>query len=384
MLPNITEIANTFMYTKGHSKPIQMTTTESILSMSEPAEISVILPVRNGERYLKSAIESILNQTYPHFKLLVLDDGSDDRSLAIATSFNDARLIVLSQEPQGVAMSLNRLIMLADTKYIARQDADDISHPQRFEMQHKFLERNPDIGLLGTFAEKIDSYGKKNGEMTNHVNHKDIKDNLHLHNQFVHGSVMYRRAACLKAGAYNEIFSYGQDYEFWFRLTRMTKAANLGQILYYHRIHPQQITNKKAIKHQQVRNFIRNFSANLVYDRLYLRGRNNIEFLILILDSLEKDFARLKVFFDQYAQQGSVDFGYLFIEKPQFLINHIKMANSICTPEVFILFYASEQCDIVSGIHHDLNACTSVQKVKTIMVDSVESIENSCINFLLN
>src|SRR5215831_13102998 len=124
--------------------------------------VSVVLPVYNGEKYLAEALDSILQQTFNDYELIVIDDGSTDRSSAIIESYvkKDRRVIVHRQDNCGLIMSLNQGSSLARGKYIARMDADDVSLPQRLEKQLDYLEQRPDIGLLGTWIQDIGPNGE--------------------------------------------------------------------------------------------------------------------------------------------------------------------------------------------------------------------------------
>ena len=114
--------------------------------------VSVVLPVYNGAKYLRDAIDSMLAQSYANFELIIIDDGSTDDSINIISAFNDPRIRLYSQENQGLAATLNRGITLAKGAYIARQDQDDVSLPNRLSKQAAFLETNPDYGMVGTWA----------------------------------------------------------------------------------------------------------------------------------------------------------------------------------------------------------------------------------------
>ena len=124
--------------------------------------VSVVLSVYNGEKYLMNAIESILDQTYPAFEFIIVNDGSTDNSPKIIDKYRklDNRIKVLNQKNRGLIDSLNRGLALANGRYIARMDSDDISLPSKLEEQYNYLENNPDIGVLGTWIEMINEDGK--------------------------------------------------------------------------------------------------------------------------------------------------------------------------------------------------------------------------------
>jgi len=123
--------------------------------------VSVVMAVYNGEPYLQYALDSILGQTFRDFELIVIDDASTDRTDEILSGYDDPRIIIISNETNlGQTVSLNKGITIASGKYIARHDADDISHLDRFQSQVDFLNQNPRIGLLGTSYEIIDFSGQ--------------------------------------------------------------------------------------------------------------------------------------------------------------------------------------------------------------------------------
>jgi glycosyltransferase involved in cell wall biosynthesis len=123
-------------------------------------KISVAMSVFNGEEYLRAAIDSILAQTFSDFEFIIVDDGSTDRSAAIVRGYDDPRFVLLSQENRGVAAALNHAMSRARGEYIARQDADDVSLPERFAQQVQWLEAHPEVSALGTGAVLIDPQGR--------------------------------------------------------------------------------------------------------------------------------------------------------------------------------------------------------------------------------
>ena len=113
--------------------------------------VSVVMPVYNGEKYLRESIDSILNQTYTDYEFIIVNDGSNDKTEEIILSYNDNRIRYIKNEKNlQIVKSLNRGIELAKGRYIARMDADDISLPRRFEKQITFMENNLEIGVCGT------------------------------------------------------------------------------------------------------------------------------------------------------------------------------------------------------------------------------------------
>ena len=217
-------------------------------------KISVITAVFNGQKYLEESIKSILEQTFLDFEFIIVDDGSTDKTKEILKNWakKDSRIkIITNLKNIGLTKSLNRAINIAKGEYIARQDADDISLPQRLEKQVVFLENNPEVKFLGTFGYAINGEGKTLREEVLPVSPQEIKNILIKRNPFIHTSVMIRKEIIDKLGGYNENFKFIQDYELWFRILRVTKGENLPLFLVKKRYTSEMISfknNKEQLK----------------------------------------------------------------------------------------------------------------------------------------
>ena len=201
------------------------------------SRISILLPVYNGEKYLKAAIESILAQSFSDWELLVLDDGSTDRSLEIAGSFDDPRIRALPNDRNlGVAKTLNRGLEKASGEFIARMDSDDESLPLRLEKQIQFLDNHPKVALLGANAISAET-----GESTFSVpvRHSEIRCNLLFNCSFLHPTVMWRAKVFREDGLFYEENPTAEDYDLWERACRRVETANLGQCLLRYRNDPE-------------------------------------------------------------------------------------------------------------------------------------------------
>lgn len=188
------------------------------------------MPVFNCERYLEESIQSILSQTYTKFEFIIINDGSTDRSEQIIKSFQkqDERITLINQKNQGITNSLNTGIRISKGKYIARMDADDICHPDRFNMQLKWLQKNKDIDIVGSQVELID----ENGNLIKPLNQLPIDDflikwELIFGTPLIHPSLMIRKSIFEKYGMYDENFSYAQDLAMWRKIAIYSKFANL-------------------------------------------------------------------------------------------------------------------------------------------------------------
>ncbi|MEI7423468.1 MAG: glycosyltransferase family 2 protein [Prolixibacteraceae bacterium] len=204
-------------------------------------EISVIMPVYNAESYLKESIQSILNQTYTNFELIICDDGSTDRSLEIIQAFRDERIRVIRNEQNlGIPLTLNRLIEACLGKYIARQDSDDISLPKRLEKQARFLEKNPQVGLCGT---NFITFGHKNIRRLMPQKDEEIRAFLLINNPICQPTIMVRKTCLTKP--YDQAYDLSEDYAHGYELSKITKLANLPDVLLKYRWHGTNISLTK-------------------------------------------------------------------------------------------------------------------------------------------
>lgn len=196
-------------------------------------KVTVLMAVHNGERYLQESMESILRQSFCDFEFIIVDDASTDRTRELVVSFKDARIrLIENQEKLGQTRSLNRGLEVATGEFVARQDDDDISEPERLAKQVTFLETNHEIALLGTWYTKVDATGTTLGLRQVPCGWLEIRWALMFFCPFVHSSVMLRKKAVLEQiGVYNEEFVYAQDYEFWSRIAAQLPVANLPEYL---------------------------------------------------------------------------------------------------------------------------------------------------------
>ena len=207
-------------------------------------ELSVIMPVYNGEATLAAAIDSILAQSFKDFELVIVDDGSTDRIAAVLNRYTDPRIKLLINEKNiGLTRSLNRATCASAGQYIARQDADDVSMPERLQKQISFMRANPDVALLGTSRATLDSNGRTVGVKI--LPEAPDYGRLLRSNCFVHGSIMVRRAILDETGGYNEDFKMSQDYELWLRIAKTHRVMNLQEPLYGVRRHGNRVTLAK-------------------------------------------------------------------------------------------------------------------------------------------
>ncbi|TDW47148.1 glycosyltransferase involved in cell wall biosynthesis [Flavobacterium sp. 270] len=201
--------------------------------------ITVLMPVYNVESFIKESIESVLNQSYSDFELLIIDDGSTDNSVNKILELSDSRIRLIKKDKNlGLIDSLNLGIKLARGKYIARMDGDDISTPNRFQKQLDVLLSDSEIKVCGCWLQRFGNHGKiiKHKEF-----HDEIVAELLMHCSMSLGAVMFEKKA-LENYHFDENKKHVEDYDFWSRVSWASKLYNIQEVLYHYRSHDKQVT----------------------------------------------------------------------------------------------------------------------------------------------
>lgn len=222
-------------------------------------QLTVLMPVYNAEKYLAEAIDSILQQSFSDFEFIIIDDGSADRSVAIAQSYADSRIRFIQNEKNlGISATLNKGIELAATDYIARMDADDISYPGRLEKQFAYMQAHPDCAMVSSLVNVI----SENGQLLR--KDKFESDYFYYNLTFIcwiyHPTVMYLKKAVKEVGMY--AVPYAEDFELFWQLTRKFKFYNLPEVLLDYRVTGQslhQVLKKQEYAEAQRAQLLRNF-----------------------------------------------------------------------------------------------------------------------------
>ena len=221
--------------------------------MAIPPLVSVVMAVYNGEKHLKEAVDSILNQTFRDFEFIIIDDGSTDSTPAILMHHQemDDRIHVYHQENRGLIASLNRGCELAQGRYIARMDADDVSLPERLERQVQFLNMHPDIGMLGTWMKVMDSDGVVRRTVRLPTTPALIEWSLLFGSCMAHATVMMRRDIIGRLNFYSSVAIHAEDYELWSRASLVTHLATIPETLYLYRVWEGGVTSLRPLVIQQ-------------------------------------------------------------------------------------------------------------------------------------
>jgi GT2 family glycosyltransferase len=214
------------------------------------ADVSVILPVRNGAQYLEATLESLRAVREPALEILVVDDGSTDATPALvaAAAARDSRIVPLAQPGLGLVRALELARHRAAAPLLARLDADDLAYPERFARQLAAFRGDPELVLLGTAADRIDAAGRVTGRLYYPETHAALLGELQRRNPFIHSTVMLRADAVAAAGGYRRFFLAAEDYDLWLRLAERGRIGNLPERLGAWRQHGASVTGTMALR----------------------------------------------------------------------------------------------------------------------------------------
>jgi len=221
--------------------------------------VSVLMPVYNGEKFLREAIESVLRQTFTDFELLIINDGSTDGSLDIIQTYSDPRIRLINNGANiGLIATRNKGIDNARGAFIALLDCDDIAYPERLATQVNFLDRNPDFGMVGAWVKIIDENGGSTGKIVKYIASPEmIPSILVFRNYFCQSAVVIRKSV-LPEGRYR-LYQGAEDYDLWVRVAKNTRVWNLQTVLASYRVHQSSIS---FVNSGKIENYVREIICN--------------------------------------------------------------------------------------------------------------------------
>jgi len=214
-------------------------------------QVSIVMPVRDGERWLSASIDSVLQQTLADFELIIIDDGSLDQTPAILQSYarRDQRIRAFAVDRKGLSTALNHGLAQVRAALTARLDGDDLCMPNRLERQVQYLSGRRDIALLGSWAEMIDENDKVLRRIMPKTGHDDLVRLLGRRlNPFVHSSIMMRTEVARAHGGYRAAFEAAEDYDLWLRICKTNQIANLAEFLVQYRKHQANVSQNKMVR----------------------------------------------------------------------------------------------------------------------------------------
>lgn len=223
------------------------------MKTSSIPKISVVMSVYNGLPYLKEAVRSILKQTYRNIEFIIVDDASTDESSKYLKSLKDKRIkLIINSKNLGLAASLNKGLKKSTGKYIARMDADDVSLPNRLQIQFEYLQEHPQIDLCGCWVDLIDEKGKKIGEKRYPKEPEKVKKAITWHTAVVHPTFMGKSNFFKKINGYRTKFDYAEDYDLLSRAKNKFKIANVDRKLLLWRLQNERRSRENMAKMDRV------------------------------------------------------------------------------------------------------------------------------------
>lgn len=222
-------------------------------------QVSIVLAAYNSSDTIKETLDSLSEQSFTNYEIIVIDDGSTDNTVEIVESHNNTSIRLIRQENRGLAASLNRGINFSRGKYIARIDADDVCYPERIQTQFDLLEGKKSLVICGSFADLMTEEGEYIslfGSLP--LEDPDIRLWAEKFNPFIHPSVMFRKETALKAGGYDETLkSYFEDYLFFSNLLRFGEAQNIAKPLIKYRLRKRSLSlRRKPFEFRRIMNNI--------------------------------------------------------------------------------------------------------------------------------
>ncbi len=225
--------------------------------------ISIVLPVYNQADYLPAALDSVFAQTYPHYELIVVDDGSTDATPEVLSRYQERHAFtVIRQDNQGLPRALNAGFAHAHGDYLTWTSSDNIMLPQMLEVLAGALDADPSVGLVYADRYLIDEEGNDLGRF----DLPDYDPYLLLHTNLVHCCFLYRRECMERIGGYNPDFIYAEDWEYWIRISQYYRMKRIPQALYRYRLHASSMTSE----------LVRGRARHLAYEEFARRIRRRM------------------------------------------------------------------------------------------------------------
>lgn len=261
--------------------------------------ISVIMPVYNSQDYIVQAVKSILRQTCPDFELILIVDCPTDDTLVVLKGLSDSRIVKLCNDKNmGIAFSRNRGLDVARGKYIALMDNDDISLPERFERQIRFLEDNPDIDIVGGAVEFIDGSGRRLEDcIKTYNNPRYIRANLLFRNVLINGTVMFRKKMLDDYGFRYRSNRLGmEDFDFWIDCFTCCRIANISEVVLQYRKHNNESTRVLTEKKKEKMELYARLQKRAISSEGFVLEDGEFECLTFLLNEYQEN----KVTFEDF------------------------------------------------------------------------------------
>ena len=242
--------------------------------MDKRVTISILMPMRNAEAYIVETIQSLLDQTFSDFELIIIDDGSSDASLSMVKSFIDGRIRILKGNMQGISAALNRGLKSAQGKFVCRCDSDDIYPKERLQSQIRWFEGHGDfIAVAGKFS-SMDEKSKVIAEFKSGESECDITSELLTGKTRTHlGTYLVRKNVLDDLGGYREYFVTAEDIDMQLRLAEKGLIGYIPENMYFYRIHNDSITH---VQSSNKREFYEGIARDFLKQRLKV-GQDDLQ-----------------------------------------------------------------------------------------------------------
>jgi len=219
-------------------------------------EVSVLMTVFNGEKYILQSINSIIKQTYKNWELVIINDKSTDGTLKIIKSIKEKRINLINLKKNvGRTKALNIGLQNCKGTYVAIQDSDDLSISSRLKNQVDILRKDKKLALVFSWYKAIDKFGKVKRTFNDNISEFELNYKLPVKNLICHSSVMYRKSFILKLGGYPKDFIFSQEYILWLKILVKYKIKLIKSFLVFYRLHEMQLSNSQ---YQQKYIFVEN------------------------------------------------------------------------------------------------------------------------------
>ncbi len=294
--------------------------------MPQSPRVAVVMSVYNGMPYLPEAVKSILDQTYHDFEFLIVNDGSTDGTEAFLATLTDPRIHVFTQDRQGQQSAAHLGIRSTQAEYIARMDSDDVASPDRLEKQVAYLDKHPDVGLVGT---QITRRGDRGFGLKSHLpteHHQIVDDLMHNRHSMCNPSTMLRRDLYFAVGGYWK-YNIAEDWDLFLRLAEVSKLANLDEPLLSYRFHSGSINGRRIIEAQ----LYNEYAAHLA--KLRASGQPPVPYETFLATHRSQSFPSSVLFYCDCYSLGQYRLAVADLHSGRPLRGYLRMTYAIaCSP----------------------------------------------------
>lgn len=254
---------------------------------AENFKVSMVMAVHNGEKFLSETLDYALVQTYPNLEIIIVNDGSSDGTKQMLDEISDERVrVVHLEENQGAAHALNTGISEAKGEWIAIQDADDHSYPERIAEQVKYIQDHPQLVGVGSFVKCISGdpdipdsvYGGLTQSRNTHNSRDEIRKIIFWGCPFTHSSMMFNKKVFWEAGGYDTRFKIAYDYDLWLKLLERGELEKINKVLLDYRIHKGSLSHKNG---QMTVDEIQLASARAIFRKFQREGQEQPKVIVI-------------------------------------------------------------------------------------------------------